>query len=174
MRVSSSIPIACGHDLLSSSNQSKRAHRGDFRMASITKISWVSLSQSGRQLLEQFSAGSRKPAMIIKRAALNEIGTVLAGQPNQPLGRLEPEHYETGLTDHASLGIVYLLTAIHAADPNFLMIRNNRVVCRVAETIDDTITIQLLRSIKPITAKQAVSNGQLRFSPTKSGRLLPA
>lgn len=176
MRVSSSVPVGCGHNLLSSSNLPKRAHRGSFRMASITQVDWDPdiLRQTGRQLLDQFPDGSRKPAMVVKRSLLNELGAQLTTRPNLPIDRLEPEKYESGLTDHASLSIVYILTAIHAADPNCLTIRDKRVVCRVAETGDDTITIQLLRPITPKTAQPDIGHVQLHRPSTRTDRLVPA
>ncbi len=162
--------ITCSHDLLSSSGQPVHVHHHDLRIVNLTNLSWHTdqMTAAGRRLVNTINSEWRKPAFMVRRETLTRFGEYLERLDRPRFHRIEPERFEIGLTSQADLGLVYLMSAMHAADPTIFVIKNGRAICRVGED-DDLIIVQFLRS-KPSTqpmrkpglsAKEALNRGRM-------------
>lgn len=165
-----SLVITCSHDLLSSSGQPRQVHHHDIRLVNLTNLGWQpnQMAAAGHRLVESIYPEWRKPAFMVKRETLARFGEHLERLDRRPYHRIEPEKFETGLTSQADLGLVYLLSAMHAADSKLFVIKNNRVVCRVGED-QDLIIMQFMRykpdavqsNVPQASAKEALSRGRM-------------
>ena len=166
-----SLVVTCSHDLLSSSGQPRQVHQHDIRLVNLTNLGWESeqMVAPGRRLVNTMNPEWRKPAFMVKREALARFGEHLERLERSAFQRIEPEKFETCLTSQADLGLVYLLSAMYAAERNIFIIENNRAVCRVGED-EDLILVQFLRqksttqpNVAPQSATQALRRGGMRI-----------
>lgn len=167
-----SLVITCSHDLLSSSGQPNHVHEHDIRLVNLTNLGWEAsqMLATGRRIIDAITPEWRKPAFMLRRETLTLFGAHLEKMPRLSFHRIEPERMDTGLTSQADLGLVYLLSAIHQADPTMFVIKNGRVLCRVGED-EDLVIVQYLRQ-KPstvnapknlISATEALNRGRMKI-----------